>query len=163
MEKLVFNTCMLSLYFRILSVQHSYLLMTSYCTMFGENPNKFDSQEWCCWAFSTWDFWHLIRSLGFSCYISFSLLFSLFFILEMRVIVIMRVENLYDMSPYPRSAWCYFSFKLCIAFWTDKWLNWQTVEVCFLERQYRKQDNHLLFWACYFNAFQGYNPIPIMT
>lgn len=56
MEKLVFNTCMLSLYFRILSVQHSYLLMTSYCTMFGENPNKFDSQEWCCWAFSTWDF-----------------------------------------------------------------------------------------------------------
>lgn len=116
---------MVSLYFRILSVQHAYLLMTSYCTFFGENPNRFSRQERrSSWAFSTWEFWYLIESGGFSCYISFSLLYPLFFTLEMRVIAILGVENFCDTSPYPQSAWCYFPLKLCIVFWTDKWLGW---------------------------------------
>lgn len=33
MDKLAFNTYMLSLYFRIQSIQRGYLLMTSYCTI----------------------------------------------------------------------------------------------------------------------------------
>lgn len=44
------------LVFRSLSVQHDYLLVTSYCSLFGENPDNFNGEEQCCWASSAWDF-----------------------------------------------------------------------------------------------------------